>query len=118
MDIERFMAELPELYDDFPNSDRPSRQRFEDIIAVVPNLSTENNLAMLNLAARLLPSTESYVEVGSYFGASLIGAMRGNEDKEFVAIDQFDSTSEPFGGSRRPQVTRKGFDANLERFGS
>jgi len=106
MDSERFIAELPGLFDDFPNSDRPSGDRFDDIIAAVANLSTENTLALLNLAARMLPAGEAYLEVGSYMGASLIGAMRGNDDKEFVAIDRFDWAS------------RERFDANLERFGS
>jgi predicted O-methyltransferase YrrM len=77
-----------------------------DIVAGVENLSTENNLALLNCAARLLGPGESYVEVGSYMGASLIGAMRDNEDKEFVAIDGFEWAS------------RERFDANLERFGA
>lgn len=106
MDAERFIAELPELFDDFPNSNLPSGRRFDDIIAAVPNLSTENTLALLNAAAGMLASEETYVEVGSYMGASLIGAMRGHEDKEFVAIDRFDWAS------------RDDFDANLERFGS
>ena len=60
----------------------------------------------MNCAARLLAPGECYVEVGSYMGASLIGAMRGNDDKEFVAIDAFE------------WATRASFDANLERFGA
>ena len=106
MDSERFIAELPELFDDFPNSDRPSGRRFDDVIAAVANLSTENTLALLNFAAGMLASGETYLEVGSYMGASLVGAMRGNEDKDFVAIDSFD------------WADRARFEANLERFGS
>src|ERR1019366_7615649 len=106
MDSERFIAELSELFDDFPTSDRPRGRRFDDIVAAVENLSTENTLALLNCAARMLAPAESYVEVGSYMGASLIGAMRRNEDKDFVAIDRFEWAS------------RERFDANLERFGS
>ena len=106
MDSEQFIAGLSKLFDDFPNSGLPSGRRFDDIIAAVPNLSTENTLALLNTAAGMLASDETYVEVGSYMGASLIGAMRGNEDKDFLAIDRFDWAS------------RADFDANLERFGS
>jgi predicted O-methyltransferase YrrM len=98
------MAALAELFGDFPNSERPSGRRFDDIVAAVPNLSTENTLALLNAAASVLASGETYVEVGSYMGASLIGAMRGNQDKDFVAIDRFEWAS------------RERFDANLERF--
>jgi predicted O-methyltransferase YrrM len=117
MDTDGFLGSLPGLFDDFPNSERPRGRRFDDIIATVPNLSTENNLALLNLAASLLPSAESYVEVGSFLGASLIGAMRGNEDKDFVAIDRFESTTQPFSSSGSP-VTREAFEANLNRFGA
>ena len=117
MDADGFLAALPGLFDDFPNSERPSGPRFDDIIATVPNLSTENNLALLNLAASLLPPAEGYVEVGSFLGASLIGAMRGNEDKEFVAIDRFESTAQPFRSSGS-LVSREAFEANLKRFGA
>ena len=58
------------------------------MIAGTPNLAEENVLALLNFAASLLGPGESYVEVGSYYGASLIGAMRGNPG-DFVAIDRF-----------------------------
>jgi predicted O-methyltransferase YrrM len=117
MDVDKFLATLPDLFDDFPNSERPNGRRFDDIIATVPNLSTENNLALLNLAASLLEPAESYVEVGSFLGASLIGAMRGNEDKDFVAIDRFESTGQPFGNGGS-QVNRRAFEGNLERFGA
>jgi predicted O-methyltransferase YrrM len=117
MDGHAFLAALPGLFDDFPNSERPGGRRFDDIIAAVPNLSTENNLALLNLAASFLSPAESYVEVGSFLGASLIGAMRGNEAKDFVAIDRFESTDQPF-GSGGSRVSREAFEANLQRFGA
>lgn len=111
MDTSRFLAELPNLFDDFPRSRRPRDAGFDEIIASVPNLSTANVLALLNLAASLLPAGESYVEVGSYAGASMLGAMRGNADADFVAIDRF-------GGRGWPGATRRDFDANLRRFGA
>lgn len=106
MDARRFVSQLSERFDDFPNSERPKSARFDDVIAGVENLSTENNLALLNLAAALLAPEQTYVEVGSYAGASLIGAMRGNEDKQFIAIDDF------------AWVDRQRLQANLERFGA
>ena len=54
VDVERFAAELPGLWDDFPRSPAPSGQRFDDVIAGIPNLAEENVLALLNLAASLL----------------------------------------------------------------
>lgn len=106
MDVKRFVSELGVRFEDFPKSERPCGARFDDIIAGVQNLSTENALALLNLGAELLSPEESYVEVGSYAGASLIGAMRGNENKDFVAIDNFG------------WVAREAFEANLRRFGA
>lgn len=107
MDVERFARELPELFEDFPASEHPRGRRFEDVIDGVPNLARENNLALLNCAASLLDPGESYVEVGSYLGASLIAAMRGN-DGDFVAIDDFAFRD----GSREK------LEANLRRFGA
>ena len=66
----------------------------------------------------LLGPGESYVEVGSYYGASLIGAMRGN-DGDFVAIDRFcvraDSRCK---GRQLPAASRAGLEENLRRFGA
>jgi predicted O-methyltransferase YrrM len=106
MDAGRFVRELPRLFDAFPRSEHPRDRRFAPILAEVGGLARENNLALLNLAASLLDPGESYVEVGSFKGLSLIAAMLGNQG-DFVAIDDF-SLGE---GSRRR------LDANLCRHG-
>ena len=54
-----------------------------------------------------MPPGESYVEVGSFRGTSLISALRGNEGVDAVAIDDFS-----FSDASREQL-----DANLARFG-
>ena len=107
MDVERFTAELPALFDDFPRSLRPRGRRFDDVIEGVPNLAAENVLALLNLAASLLAPGESYVEVGTYRGASLIGAMRGNTG-DFVAIDAFVFGEHEVRGRQLPAASRPG----------
>ena len=117
MDIERFVAKLPVLFEDFPRSPQPKGARFDDVIAGVPNLAEENVLALLNLAASLLAPGESYVEVGSYYGASLIGAMRGN-DGDFVAIDRFEFGPLEVKGVNLPAASREGLEANLREFGA
>lgn len=89
MDAERFLRELPGLFEDFPRSEHPLDRRFAPIVEQVENLTAENNLALLNLAAACLGPEEAYVEVGVFHGASLIAAMRGNEDRRFVGIDDF-----------------------------
>lgn len=117
MDADRFAAELPGLFDDFPRSEAPRGRRFDDVIGGIPNLATENVLALLNLAASLLEPGESYVEVGSYYGASLIGAMRGNHG-DFVAIDRFSFAVPEVRGRPLPRASRAGLEESLSRFGA
>jgi predicted O-methyltransferase YrrM len=89
VDSDRFLAELPRLFDDYPHSEHPRDRRFAPIADDVENLARENNLALLNLAASCLGPAEAYVEIGVFHGASLIAAMLGNAGKRFVGIDSF-----------------------------
>jgi protein O-GlcNAc transferase len=107
MDPDRFAAELPQLFDDFPESTEPRDPRFADVLENVPGLATENTLGLLNLAASLLEPGESYVEAGTYRGTSLIAAMLGNESGDFTGIDNF-----TLGDGNREQL-----DRNLARYG-
>jgi protein O-GlcNAc transferase len=88
VNAERFLEELPRLFEDFPRSEHPLDRRFAPIIERVENLASENVLALLNLAAACL-DRETYVEVGVYHGASLIAATMGNDGKDVVGIDGF-----------------------------
>ena len=106
MDADRFLRELPRLFDDFPRSEQPRDRRFAPVLEV-ENLASENVLALLNLAASCLGPDEAYVEVGVYHGASLIAAMLGNEGHRFVAVDSF--------GFR--DGSEQNVAANLVRFG-
>jgi predicted O-methyltransferase YrrM len=107
LDPDRFLTELPRLFDDYPRSEHPRDRRFQPIADEVENLARENNLALLNLAASCLGQDEAYVEVGVYHGASLIAAMLGNDDKRFVGIDAL-----RFSGTSLDKI-----EANLARFG-
>lgn len=107
MDVQRFLDELPQLFDGFPEGEHPRDRRLARVLDEVKGLACENNLALLNLAASLLPDGESYVEIGTFRGTSLISAMLGNEGREFVAIDDFSFRD----------GTREQLETNLERFG-
>jgi predicted O-methyltransferase YrrM len=98
VDPNRFLRELETQLEDV--------SRFEEILEAVPGLAKPNNLALLNVAARCLDERESYVEVGTLRGTSLVSAMLGN-DGDFVALDNW-SMSE---GSREQ------LDANLDHYG-
>jgi predicted O-methyltransferase YrrM len=107
VDAQRFLDELEALFEDFPRSEHPVDRRFQPVAEDVENLARENNLALLNVAARCLEDDESYVEIGVFHGASLIAAMLGNEEKRFVGVDRF--------GFRDATLER--VHENLERFG-
>jgi predicted O-methyltransferase YrrM len=89
VDADRFLRELPTLFEDFPHSEHPLDRRFQAIVEQIENLTSENVLALLNLAASCLDEGETYVEVGVLYGASLIATMQGNEGKRIVGIDNF-----------------------------
>jgi len=107
MNADRFLEELPQLFEDFPRSEHPLDRRFQAVAEDVENLARENNLALLNLAAACLERDEAYVEIGVFHGASLIAAMLGNEGKRFVGVDSF-----AFRDASLEKV-----HANLARFG-
>jgi predicted O-methyltransferase YrrM len=98
MDVDGFLRELPEQLEDV--------SAFAEILESVPGLAQPNNLALLNVAARRLHDGESYVEVGTYRGTSLIAAMQGNHG-DFAALDNWS-----LGEGSREQL-----EANLERYG-
>jgi predicted O-methyltransferase YrrM len=104
---ERFLEELPRLFEDFPRSEHPIDRHLAPVADGVENLARENNLALINLAASCLEDGEAYVEVGVFHGASLIAAMLGNEGRRFVGIDRF--------GFRDGSAERVA--ENLDRFG-
>ncbi len=89
MDLEAFQAALPGLFGGDLRADHPVDRRFTRLLGDVPGMATENKLALLNLAAAQLEPGEAYLEVGSYKGLSLIGAMLGNPGRRFYAIENF-----------------------------
>jgi hypothetical protein len=97
MDVDRFLRVLPEQLEDV--------SRFEEILDAVPGLAKPNNLALLNVAAGCLAPGESYVEVGTFRGTSLVSAAVGN-DADFVALDNWS-----MGDGSREQLVR-----NLGRY--
>jgi protein O-GlcNAc transferase len=79
---------------------------YAEMLDEVGGLAKPNNLALVAAAASCLEPGESYVEIGSFKGASLIAASRA-WDGDVVAIDDFS-----MGEGSRERLER-----NLERFG-
>jgi predicted O-methyltransferase YrrM len=89
MDLEAFQAALAGLFGGDLLAEHPVDRRFREVVADVPGMATEHKLALLNLAAAHLGPGEAYLEVGSFKGLSLIGAMLGNQGRPFYAIENF-----------------------------
>jgi predicted O-methyltransferase YrrM len=70
-------------------ADAPVDRRFRAVVDRVDGMSTEHSLTLLNLAASLLGPDETYLEVGSYRGRSLVGAALGQAHDRFLAIENF-----------------------------
>jgi hypothetical protein len=84
------MAELPGLYHDWGQpSVRPKSDRFAQVLARVPGMTTPSVLQLLNLATGLLGEGEAYCEVGCWRGATLIGALLGRPGCVAHAADDF-----------------------------
>ena len=107
MRADRFLEELPRLFEDFPRSEHPLDRRFRRVVDEVENLASENVLALINLAASLVEPDEAYAEIGVFHGASLIAAMLGNEGRRFVGVDAF----------RFRDTSLEQIESNLRRFG-
>ena len=77
-----------------------------ELLDAVGGLAQPNNLALVAAAARCLDPGETYVEVGSFKGASLIAASRA-WDGDVVSIDDFSMG----------EGSRELLEENLRRFG-
>jgi len=108
VDTERFRDEVRVLFE--ADGSAPKDRRFRAVMDDVPGMASENKLAMLNLAASLLPPGEAYLEVGSWKGLSTISAMLGNATPAFYALEKFREC-----GSRDEVLPD--LLANLERWG-
>jgi predicted O-methyltransferase YrrM len=97
MRTQPFLEALPSLWDgDASIADHPRDRRFRQVLDNLGGMTTENKLALLNLAASFLEPGEVYLEIGTYLGTSVIAAALGNGG-EFIAVDDFSQ----FGGPEK-----------------
>ena len=88
-------------------------ERFCAVMDSVQGMTTPSNMLMLNLAVQCMKPGEIYLEVGTWRGATLIGALLDNKKATGFAIDN-DTMNDHDGDDRSSQdVWRE----NLERFG-
>lgn len=89
MDTSKFFAELPALFTGDPQESDPVDGYWDTVKKDVAGYTSSNELAILNLAAQLMPADEAYLEVGTFKGRSLCGAVRDAGDKKFYAMENF-----------------------------
>jgi predicted O-methyltransferase YrrM len=89
LDVAAFAAELPMRFAGDLYADHPRDRRYRDVVDDVPGMSTEHALTVLDLAVGHLGEDECYLEVGSYRGRSLVGAMLANPQRRAVAVESF-----------------------------
>src|ERR671925_687347 len=106
MKIAAFTDALSRAFDDFPNDETPRDPFYERIIKEIGGLARPNNLALIAAATQTLSDSESYVEAGSFKGASLIAASHGKQG-DFVGIDDFSMDA----------ASRERLSENLAAFG-
>jgi predicted O-methyltransferase YrrM len=111
MDVEAFAAELPGRFGDDFTADHPADRRLAAVVEQVPGMSTEHALTVLDLAVGHLNLQECYLEVGSYRGRSVVGAMLAHPDRRAIAVESFAE----FGAT--PAEGRREILAVLRRFG-
>jgi hypothetical protein len=111
VDTSAFAAALDGLFAGPLTDGVPADPRFTAITAEVAGHCTPAELAVLNLAARLLPAGEAYLEVGTLKGRSMAGALLDAPDRTYVAVESF----REFG--MLAEASRVELAANLDRFG-
>jgi hypothetical protein len=112
VDTSAFAAALDGLFTGPLADGVPADARFAAITAEVAGHSTSAELAVLNLAARLLPPGEAYLEVGTLKGRSISGALLDSPDRTYVAVESF----REFG--MLAAAARTELAANLQRYGA
>lgn len=86
-------------------------RRYAEVLDSVQGMTTPSNMHLLNLAVQHLGPDECYLEVGTWRGATLIGALLGNE--AFGRAIDNDTMDEHDGDTRSSQAVWR---ENVERF--
>lgn len=90
MDYQRFIKQLPELYNNWgQGSVHPKSNRFDQVLEQVQGITTANVMQLLNVAVECMKPGEVYCEFGCFQGATLIGALLNHAERIAYAVDDF-----------------------------
>jgi len=109
MDYQRFIAQLPNLYENWgQDSVRPKSEQFQQ---VWPSPRNDNSKRVsCSILLWSMESDEIYCEIGTYRGSTLIGALLNHPERMAYAVDNF-SEFDTFG------VNLDKLTDNLSNFG-
>jgi predicted O-methyltransferase YrrM len=111
VDTSAFAAALDAVFAGRLADGVPRDGRFADVVEAVPGFCTAAELAVLNLAVRLLPAGEAYLEVGTFKGRSLCGALLDAPQRTYLAVENFHEFGMVADSSRAELA------AHLDRYG-
>ncbi|UIJ33823.1 class I SAM-dependent methyltransferase [Allobranchiibius sp. GilTou73] len=89
MDTTAFFTQLQHAFPGNPQDTDPVDPRWARIAQDVAGFTGPNELAVLNVAAAVLPQDEAYLEVGTFKGRSLCAAVQDNGSKDFFVMENF-----------------------------
>ena len=90
MDYQKFMQQLPELYENLgQESVHPKSEQFQSVLDRVEGKTTANIMQLLNFAVECMEPDELYCEIGCSNGANLIGSLLNHSDQIAYAVDDF-----------------------------
>ena len=89
MDVQAFASGLDGLFDGDPAQGRPVDPRFDEVASNVTGFTTPAELAVLKAAVDHLPRGEAYLEVGTFKGRSVCGALLDGTERTVVAVENF-----------------------------
>ena len=103
MKIEEFAQNLSGLYVNWDSPDvSPKDSKFKRLLESVNGMTSPSVLQVLNFAVTCREYNETYLEVGSLRGATLIGAMLGEDDRNGWGVDNFSEFN--FDGQNESQL--------------
>jgi predicted O-methyltransferase YrrM len=111
MNLDHFTDALHDRFGSDPYRADAPRHGLDEVVAAVEGMSTTHSLSVLQEAVACLGPDEVYLEVGSYRGRSLVGALLAAPSARGFGIENFGE----FGDDAR--VAAFELRANLERFG-
>ena len=89
MDVAALDRRLESLFTGDPADGQPVDTRKDHVAATVSGYTTPAELAVLKAAVDALPDGEAYLEVGTFKGRSICGALIDGSDRTVVAVENF-----------------------------